>query len=255
MRQLRERAAEAEKRAAHAEQRAAHAEQRAAHAEKRAAHAEQRAAHAEQRAAYAEKCAAHRRNMNEDLHKEISDLQYRVEDAKNDAAEAEQRADEAEQRAYYAENDLNALYEQKNAEDQILHELASDRSWTSVSKGNFVGKQTKAVLNAKAKVEELKSRLQTSIECCERLVSSVSQLLYCPIERGVPESTPVLCVGVKNGPAFVSSAETAKNLRGKHPLLHEEAFVLRTLSGLDDTIKILFKTQAQNNLLAKFLQQ
>ena len=105
------------------------------------------------------------------------------------------------------------------------------------------------------KVEKLESKLQTSTECCERLVNSVSQLFYCPIDLGVPESNPVLCVGVRNGPAFVSSAETAKNLKGKHPLLHEEAFVPRTLSGLDATIGVLFKTQAQNNLLAKFLQQ
>jgi hypothetical protein len=104
-------------------------------------------------------------------------------------------------------------------------------------------------------IDDLKSKLQTSTDCCERLVNSVSQLFYCPIELGVPESNPVLCVGVSNGPAFVSSAETAKNLKGKHPLLHDEAFVPRTFSGLDATIGILFKTQAQNNLLAKFLQQ
>jgi len=105
------------------------------------------------------------------------------------------------------------------------------------------------------KVEKLESKLQTSTKYCGRLVDSISQLFHCPIELGVPESNPVLCVGIRNGPAFVSSAETAKNLNGKHPLLHGEAFVPRTLSGLDDTIKILFETQAQNNLLAKSLQE
>jgi hypothetical protein len=158
-------------------------------------------AEAENRADYAEKRAAHRRVMNNDLHEEISNLEFRVEDAKNDAAEAEQRAYDAEQRAY-----------------------------------------------------DLRSKLQTSTECCDSLVISVSRLFHCPIELGVPESNQVLCVGVRNGPAFVSSAEAAKNLNGKHPLLHDEGFVLRTLSGLEDTIKILFKTRAQNDLLAKSLQ-
>jgi hypothetical protein len=132
----------------------------------RAAHAEQRAAEAEQRAARAEKLAAHRRVMNNDLHEEISILKCRVEDAKNDAYEAEQRADEAEQRAYDAEQraydaekELNALYEQKNVEDQILHELSNDESWTSVSKGKFVNKQTKAVLNARRETDQCQAKI------------------------------------------------------------------------------------------------
>jgi hypothetical protein len=252
--QLRERAAYTEQCAVNVSQRAAHAEKRAAHAEQRAAHAEQRAAYAEQRAAYAERCADHRRNMNNDLHEEISNLEFRVEDAKNDAAEAEQRADEAEQRAYDAENELNALYEQQHVENQILRELSNDGSWTSVSKGNFVNKQTRLVMEMTNEVKELKSKLETSTDFCERLVNSVSQLFRCPIELGVPESNPVLCVGIRNGPAFVLSAETAKNLKGKHPLLHGEGFVPRTLSGLEDTIKVLLKTKAQNELLAKSLQ-
>ena len=245
------------------------ATQRAAEAEHRAAEAEHRAAEAEDRAAHAEKRAADRRVMNDNLHKEISTLECRIYEAEQRADEAEQRADEAEQRAdeaedrayeaeqraYYAENELNALYEQKDVEDQILHELANDKSWTSVSKGNFINKQTSLVMKMTKIINDLKSKLETSTDCCERLVNSVSQLFHCPIDLGVPESTPVLCVGVSNGPAFVSSAETAENLKGKHPLLHGEAFVTRTLSGLDATIGILFKTQAQNNLLAKFLQQ
>jgi|LauGreDrversion4_2_1035121.scaffolds.fasta_scaffold158227_2 hypothetical protein len=242
---------------------AAHAEQRAAHAEQRAAHAEQRAAYAERCAAYAERCAAHRRAMNNDLLEEISNQEFCVEDAKNNAYEAEQRADEAEQRADKAEqradkaeNELNALYEQQHVENQILCELAMDESWrTSISKVNFVKKQTRLVLNTNAKNEELKSKLQTSILSCERLVDSLSQLLNCPLELGVTESSPVLCFGVNCGPVFVSSVETAQKMNGKHPLMHEEKFLFRTLSGLDDAIQILFKTQAQNNLLAKYLQQ
>jgi hypothetical protein len=231
-------------------------------ATQRAAEAEHRAAEAEDRAAHAEKRAADRRVMNANLHEEISILECRIYEAEQRADEAEQRADEAEdrayeaeQRAYYAENELNALYEQKDVEDQILHELANDESWTSVSKGNFINKQTSLVMKMTKIIDDLKSKLQTSTDCCDSLVNSVSQLFHCPIDLGVPESTPVLCVGVSNGPAFVSSAETAENLKGKHPLLHGEAFVTRTLSGLDATIGILFKTQAQNNLLAKFLQQ
>ena len=234
---------------------ASSATQRAAEAEQRAAHAEQRAAEAEDRAAHAEKRAADRRVMNANLHEEISILECRVYEAEQRAYEAEQRADEAEQRAYDAENELNALYEQKDIEDKILHELANDESWTSVSKGNFINKQTRLVTKMTKIIDDLKSKLQTSTECCNSLVNSVSQLFYCPIDLGVPESTPVLCVGVRNGPAFVSSAETAKNLNGKHPLLQGEAFVPRTLSGLDATIEILFKTQAQNNILAKSLLQ
>ena len=230
--------------------------ERAAHAEQRAAHAEQRAAHAEQRAAYAERCAAHRRLMNENLHVQISDLEYHVKEAEQNVYEAEQRADEAEQRADEAEKELNALNENQCAEALILHELSNDKSWTSVSKMKFVNRQTKAVLDANAKVEDMRSKLQTSIECCERLVESISQLFKCPVDLSVPESTPVLCVGTRNGPAFFSSVETTQKMNLIHPLIRGgETFVTRTLSGLVDTIEILFKTQAQNALLAKFLQQ
>jgi hypothetical protein len=235
----------------------------------RAAEAEHRAAEAEDRAAHAEKRAADRRVMNDNLNEEISTLECRIYEAEHRAAEAEDRAYEAEhraaeaedrayeaeQRADEAENELNTLYKQKDVEDQILHELANDKSWTSVSKGNFINKQTRLVMKMTKTIDDLKSKLQTSTDCCERLVNSVSQLFYCPIDLGVPESNPVLCVGVMNGPAFVSSAETAKNLEGKHPLLHGEAFVTRTLSGLDSTIRILFETQAQIALLTKILQQ
>ena len=205
-------------------------------------------AKAEERADNAEKHSDRRHYKNEDLQQEIIELKIRTEDAADEAQYWQCRAEEAERK-------LEAIYEQEAAEAEILRELSRDPSWTSVSKGNFVKKQTKAVLEANAKVLALKSQLRTSLETCQILADSVSRLCHCPIELGVPVFKSVLCVGVRNGPAFVSSAETAKNLKGKHPLLHEETFVLRTLSGLDATIGILFKTQAQNALLAKSLQQ
>jgi len=192
--QLRERAAEAEQRASEAEQRASEAEQRAAEAEQRASEAEQRASEAEQRAAYAEKRTAYaekrasdRRVMNGDLHEEISILNCRVEDARNDAYEAEQRAVEAEQRAYYAEKVLNALHEQKDVEVKILHELSMDRSWTSVSKGNFVGKQTKAVLNARRETLQCQAKFdqltQLMLDLKEQLPLDIvtQSTVNCPV--------------------------------------------------------------------------
>ena len=145
----------------------------------------ERAAHAEQRAAYAEKCAAHIRVMNKNLRDEVSYLEFRVEDAKNDAYEAEQRAYDAEQRAYEAENELNALYEQKNVEEQILHELSNDESWTSVSKGNFVNKQTKAVLNARRET----AQCQAKIDQLMQLMLDLKEQL--PID--IVEQTTVVC--------------------------------------------------------------
>ena len=151
----------------------------------------ERAAEAEQRAANAEKRAADRRVMNGDLHEEISNLEFRVEDARNDAAEAEQRAANAEKRAANAENELNALYEQKDREDQIedqiLHELANDKSWTSVSKGNFVNKQTKAVLNARRETDQCQAKIdqlkQLMLDLKEQLPLDIvtQSTVKCPV--------------------------------------------------------------------------
>ena len=165
----------------------AEANKHAAESDKRAAESDKRAADAEQRAAYAEKRVADRRVMNGDLLEEISILECRVEDARNDAYEAEQRADEAEQRAYYAENELNALYEQKDVEDQILHELANDKSWTSVSKGNFVNKQTKAVLNARRETDQCQAKIdqlkQLMLDLKEQLPLDIvtQSTVKCPV--------------------------------------------------------------------------
>ena len=182
----------------------------------------ERAAEAEKRAAYAEKCAAHRRIMNNNLHEEISELEFRVEDAKNDAYEAEQRAYEAEQRAYEAEKELNDLYEQKNVEDRILHELSKDKSWTSVSKGKFVEKQTNAVLNARRKTAEY----QAKIDQLTRLMLDLKEQL--PLDV-VTQSTVVFPVilfpSLKTLDPKIVNKETALRLlqtvEKKFPIGHE----------------------------------
>jgi hypothetical protein len=152
----------AAQRVAYANERRSLHEQRYVTSEHKLILLKKRAADAEQRAAYAERCADHRRNMNYDLHKKISDLEFCVEYTKNDAYDAEQRADEAEQRAYDAKNELNALYEQQRVEALILHELSNDKNWTSrtsVSRVNFVKKQTQAVLNAQRETYQCQAKI------------------------------------------------------------------------------------------------
>ena len=139
----------------------------------RAAEAEKRAAHAEQRAAYAEKCAAA-------AEKRAAAAEQRAEDAEQCAAAAEQRADEAEEDAAYwknrvekAEQELEAKRQQEEAEAEILHELSRDSDWSSVSKGNFVAKQTNAVLKAKRETAQIQAELDKLKSLIAKLVDSL----------------------------------------------------------------------------------
>ena len=180
-----------------------------------AADAEQRAADAEQRAEDAEQCAA-------DAEQRAEDAEQRAEDAEQCAAAAEQHAENWQHYAEKVEKELNAMMERDEAKADILHELSRDSSdWTSVSKVNFVEKQTNAVLKAKKETAKKQAEL-------DKLNSLISKLVDCLPFDGVtqePVRYPVIIVPSDSTmDAKIVNIGSAMNLKsmmgGKFPTGH-----------------------------------
>lgn len=144
------------------------------------------------------------------------------------ASTAEQRLTCAEEDAAYwqccaeqAEQDLCAREQQEAAEAAILFELGNDASWTSVSKGNFVKSQTKAVLKAQNKT----AQKQAELDEIKSSIAKLAESLPFDAVTQSPVTCPVIVVpSLSTLDAKIVNKGSAMNLKnvmgGKFPTGH-----------------------------------
>ena len=193
-----------------------------------------------------------RRSVNEyeekleDLRNQLAALEAENESLKNDAADAAEAKEylvELESYATRLERELKAMRAKEEAEAAVLHELANDGRWKSVSKGNFVKMQTNAVLNARRET----AKLQAEIDNLKRYLIEplVKSLPFDTVQQELVQEPVIVVPSLRDIDAKILNWKSVRSLQ-----IHGNKFPI----GHNATIAGVYECADVKNMFAAILE-